>query len=221
MSRLRAVIFDMDGLLVDSEFLWREAEIEVFGRLGVALDEQSCAETTGLRVDRVVDHWYERYPWDGAGHDEVVEGLVVRVTALLAERAELRPGVYHALDLVQRHRLAVALASSSARRIIDATLGHVGLADAFAVVLSGDEVPEAKPHPVIYRETAERLGVAPQQCLVLEDSLVGVTAAKAAGMRCIAVPEVWTDDAPARFAAADEVLRSLADLDDARLEPAV
>jgi sugar-phosphatase len=109
------------------------------------------------------------------------------------------------------------LASSSERTTIATVLGRVGLAETFAVVVSGDDVEDAKPDPAIYLEAAARLRVTPAACLALEDSAVGVMAAKAAGMRCVAVPETFESYDP-RLEMADTVLASLADLDDSLLE---
>jgi sugar-phosphatase len=208
---ISAVIFDMDGLLVGSEPLWREAEVEVFRTAGVPLDETMCLETTGLRIDQVVEHWDRRFGLSGKSHRELREAILSRVAALIGERALPLPGAIDAVTYAAE-RLPAALASSSPHAIIDAVLLRLGVRGRFRVVHSADEEAFGKPHPAVFLETARRLGVLPVECLVFEDSLNGVLAAKAARMRCVAVPEDATKGDP-RFVIADRVLADLTRLD--------
>jgi sugar-phosphatase len=205
---ITAVIFDMDGVLVDSEPLWQEAEIEVFAGVGVELTAERCQETMGLRIDEAVDHWWVRHPWPGPSPIEVAEAIVARVTELIAERAEPLPGVHEAIAAARRVG-PIALASSSPRRLIDAVLARFDLD--FDVVHSAEDEAFGKPHPAIYLTTADRLGVAPTRCLAVEDSVNGVVAAKAARMACVAIPEPSLRG-DRRFGVADAVLDSLAAL---------
>lgn len=209
---LRAAIFDMDGLLIDSEPLWQEAEVEVFGALGVPLSRELCRQTTGLRVDDVVRHWFGRHPWTGPGLAEVEAAVIDAVIDRIRERGEAKPGAAEALEIARDRGLRLALASSSSRRIIVAVLERLGLGAAFEVVRSGEEEPWGKPHPGIFLSTAAALDVAPGACLVLEDSLHGVVAAKAARMRCICVPEAFPHH-DARLGLADAVVPSLRSID--------
>ncbi len=179
----------MDGLLVDSEPLWHEAEIEILGALGVPLVAGSCRLTKGMFVNEVARFWFERYPWSGPGPDEVAGQVVDRVIALVLEKGHLQPGVRATIDLCRDRGLALAVASSSEYRLIEAVLAHFGLRSEFPIVHSAEEEPYGKPHPGVFLTTAQRLGVAPDRCLVFEDAPAGVLAAKAARMACIAVPE--------------------------------
>ncbi len=206
-----AVIFDLDGLLIDSEPLWRRAEIEVFARAGLALTEAECTETTGLRIDEVVRLRRSQAPgWHTLTEAEAVDAVHARVIELMRAEGEAMPGAREAVAFVARRGARLALASSSSRRVIDAALERLGLAALFEVIHSAEGEPYGKPHPGVYLSTAARLGVAPTRCLAVEDSLHGLVAAKAARMRCLAVPE---RDGP-RFALADMVLPSLAALDE-------
>lgn len=208
---MRAVIFDMDGLLVDSEPLWVRAEIEIFGEVGVVLGEEDCALTKGLRTDDVIAYWHRRRPWDGRTPAEVEARLIARVAELVRDEGRALPGVAEAIAVAREGGRRLALASSSPLVIIDATLERLGLAQTFEVVQSAQTEPLGKPHPGIFLRTAEQLAVPAVECLVLEDSLTGVIAAKAARMTCIAVPF----DHPghdARFAVADAVVGSLVDV---------
>ena len=201
-----AVIFDLDGLLIDSEPHWRRAEIEVFARAGLHLTDAECAETTGLRIDEVVRlRRAQCAGWHTLTEADAVEEVLARVTALLVAEGEPKPGAAAAVRRVVASGARVALASSSPMRVIRAALAGIGLEAAFEVVHSAEGEPYGKPHPGVYLTTAERLGVAPTACVAVEDSLNGLVAAKAARMRCVAVPE--REDA--RFALADVTLDSL------------
>ena len=208
---LRAVIFDMDGLLVDSEPLWVRAEIEVFGEVGVALGETDCAATKGLRVDDVVAYWHARHPWTTPAVPEVEARLVARVASLIAAEAEALPGVGSAIQVARADGRVLGLASSSPQIIIRAALTRLGLTDTFEIVQSAETEALGKPHPGVFLRAAARLGVAAVECLVLEDSLAGVIAAKAARMACVAVPFDHPNHEP-RFVLADAILGSLAEV---------
>jgi sugar-phosphatase len=203
-----AVIFDMDGLLVDSEPLWVQSEIEVFGEIGVALREEDCALTKGLRIDDVVGYWHARRPWKGRSPAEVEAALIARVASRVRAEGVALPGVASALAVAKSGGRPIALASSSPSAVIGATLERLGLRDAFDVVQSAETEPLGKPHPGIFLRTAERLGVSPTSCVVLEDSLTGLIAAKAARMACVVVPFDHPNH-DARFVLADVVLGSL------------
>jgi len=186
---IEAAIFDMDGLLVDSEPIWHDVEIEVFGRHGVPLTVERCLETKGMFLGDAVAHWYARYPWRGASPDAVADEIVQAMAARLETRAELKPGASHALEFCRARGAHLALASSSPHRLIDAAVHRLGLAGRFTVVHSAEDEVLGKPDPAIFLTTARLLGVAPDGCVVFEDSAAGVLAAKGAGMVCVAVPE--------------------------------
>jgi len=208
-----AAIFDMDGLLIDSEPFWHEAEIGILGDLGVPLAASSCRQTKGMFVGEVTRYWYRRFPWTGPSPDEVAVRVVDEVMALVRAKGELKAGVDRAISLCEHHGVPLAVASSSEYRLIDVVLGHFGLAGHFSVVHSAEDEPYGKPHPGVFLTTADRLGVAPDRCVVWEDSSAGVLAAKAARMACVAVPEPVERDRPA-FGIADVVLGSLDEADD-------
>jgi len=218
----------MDGLLVDSEPIWHDVEIDVFGRHGVPLTVERCLETKGMYLGDAVDHWYARYPWTGATRAEVAAEVVEAMARRLEAAVELKPGAGRALDYCRDRGAVLALASSSPHRLIEAVVRRLGLADSFAVVHSGEDEPVGKPDPAIFLTTARLLGVDPPSCVVFEDSAAGVLAAKGAGMACVAVPEADPTAASGLPSAggagetlrdvlrrADVVLGSLLDLDDA------
>jgi len=213
MSPFGAAIFDMDGLLVDSEPLWHDAEVEVLGALGVPISEGDPRRTKGIFVREVTRYWHDRFPWEGPSTDDVATRIVDRVIDLVGEKGRLQPGVDTAISLCRDHGLALALASSSEYRLISFVLERFGLASHFAFAHSAEDEPYGKPHPAVFLTTAARLGVAPDRCLVWEDAPAGVLAAKAARMTCVAVPAPGERDAPA-FAIADAVLFSLSEADE-------
>jgi beta-phosphoglucomutase-like phosphatase (HAD superfamily) len=214
----QASIFDMDGLLIDSEVLWHEAEIEILGdQLGVPLDKDGCRTTKGMFVHEVTEHWFALYPWAGPPPADVAVTIVDRVIDLIVTTGSLKPGATHAIDLCAGRGWPLAVASSSEYRLIEAALRHFGLRDRFDLVHSAEDEAYGKPHPAVFLTAASKLGVPPKSCLVWEDAPAGVVAAKAASMACIAVPEHGEGGAPA-FGLADLVVDSLEDVDNAALD---
>lgn len=211
---IEGVIFDMDGLMIDSEPLWHIAERECFGAVGVSLTMEQLLENTGLRVDEVVAKVYARTPWRGLPCDEVVARIVARMVQLLREKPKPMDGLRHALDFFHARGLPMAVASSSAMPILDAALDGLQVRHYFKAVRSAQGLPYGKPHPGVYLEAAEALKVEPTRCLALEDSLTGVLSAKSARMTCICVPEAVARADP-RFAIADVKLSSLHEIDEA------
>jgi mannitol-1-/sugar-/sorbitol-6-/2-deoxyglucose-6-phosphatase len=208
---IKAVIFDLDGLLIDSEPLWQEAEILVFKQVNLVLTRELCLQTQGLKIDEVVDHWYQQYPWTNLTKLEVEELIVSKVIELIQLKGKLLPGVERAISFVQSQDVKIALASSSASIIIQAALQKFGLTEVFVEIYSAESEVLGKPHPGVYLTTAQKLNVPPQSCLALEDSLNGVLAAKSAQMKCIAIPEAIQQKNP-KFAIADQLLKSLEEL---------
>ncbi len=207
-----AVIFDLDGLLVDSEPLWVRAEREVFASAGVVLSAADCAQTTGLRVDEVCRYWAARRPWAGPSPDAVADRVVDRVEVLLRTEARPQPGAVAAVARLSTAGLALAVASSSSRRLIDAALERLALSALLPTRCSAEDEPFGKPHPAVYLSAAAALGRRPETCVAVEDSLNGVVAAVAARMPVIAVPDRGQRGDP-RFCLADRVLPDLDALD--------
>jgi sugar-phosphatase len=209
MSEKRTtVIYDMDGLMINSEPFWRQAEIKVFATVGLQLTEQDCIQTTGFRFDEVVDFWYNRQPWTGKSkqqiHDEVIEEMENAIT----HHATEMEGVHASLEYFKTKGLRIALASSSAMRLIKATVKKLDIESYFELLVSAEHETYGKPHPAVFLRTAETLRVRPDECLVLEDSFYGLLAAKAAKMKCAVVPDALAFD-DARFVIADWKLKSL------------
>jgi sugar-phosphatase len=184
----RAAIFDMDGLLIDSEAYWRSAEREVFGSVGIEIDDSMSAVTAPMTTREVAEYWYAHKPWPGKSVAEMEAAVVARVAALTSSEGAALPGVPEVLKLCAQLGWRVALASNSPAPLCRQTLHQLGIAEFFTAVVSADHVDRGKPDPAIYLRAAELLGLEPRDCLVFEDSRTGVRAARAAGMRVVAVP---------------------------------
>lgn len=209
---MRALIFDMDGVLIDSEPLWHEAEIDAFEAVGrLRLTAEDCLRTTGLRVEATVDFWCARHPELVPVRAALVASILDRLVELVRRRGCLKPGVEGALGFARGSGLRVAIASSSPYRVIRTVLDAFGLGPVFEVIHSAEEEERGKPDPAVYLTTARKLGLEPGRCVAVEDSPNGLLSAKAAEMKCIAVPESALRDDP-RFALADAVVEGLGDL---------
>jgi sugar-phosphatase len=215
-SRFDAAIFDMDGLLIDSEPHWQDAEIAVYTPFGVPVDRDLCRATAGRRIDEVLTLWHERFAWTGPPVAEMAERVLEEVTRRIMDHGEPLPGVHETMATLRDAGLKIAIASSSPPALIDAVVAKLGLAGDLDLTHSGIHEERGKPDPAVFLTTAERLGVDPARCLVFEDAPSGIAAGKAAGMFVIAVPSVFDADDPG-IRSADRVLGSLEefDLDDA------
>ncbi len=187
--RCDAVIFDMDGLLIDSEPLWREAEIEIFSQLGVPLTPAMCHQTTGMRTLDVVKFWHAQYPWQGKSLTETSEQLENRVIEKIQTQGKALPGVETLLEHLKSLNIPMAIASGSATRIIHAVLNKLGIADYFALVTSAENDIQGKPHPATYLRAIRQLKIKPEHGIAFEDSKRGATAALAAGLFTFWVPD--------------------------------
>jgi mannitol-1-/sugar-/sorbitol-6-/2-deoxyglucose-6-phosphatase len=210
VSTVAAAIFDMDGLLIDTEPIWRRSEIEVFGELGLHLTEEQCMQTMGVRVAEIVELWYGRYPWEGPSCEEVTRRIYASVIEHVKSEGEPMPGVLNALRVFRDRGIPCAVASSSSEILIRAVIERLDIGPYIQVVCSADNEAEGKPHPAVYLTAARRLGAAPEHCVAFEDSPNGVLSAKAAGMLCIVVPDPYLAGDP-RMDRADIRLQSLDD----------
>ncbi|GJF27444.1 hydrolase [Kitasatospora sp. NE20-6] len=195
---LQAVLFDMDGTLVDTEDFWWQAEASLFAELGHVLDEADRAHVVGGPMTRVIDYLLSRTAVT-LSPAELTVLINRRFVDLLAGGVPLMPGAERLLNTLDAHGVPAALVSASHRHIIDIVLGSLG-AHHFAFSVAGDEVPRTKPYPDPYLEAAARLGADPSRCVVIEDAPTGVRAAEAAGCPVIAVPSVAAiEPAPGRL----------------------
>ena len=201
----------MDGVLIDSEPLWRESEKLVFSRVGIRLTEEMCFQTTGLRQDETVGHWYRYKPWTGKSQEDVGREINETFCNIIEEKGVPARGVHKVMDFFNSAGIPKALASSSSPEVIDRVLTRLGLKQEFRVIYSAENEEFGKPHPAVYITTAKKMNVLPVNCLAIEDSLAGLIAAKSAKMRTVVIPEESNRGNP-RFTIADVRLDSLEDL---------
>ena len=217
---VEAVVLDMDGLLIDTEPVWRAAQSAVFAGIGVTLSERDLIDSTGQPVEELIPVWRRRSPGPDLAStelsdDEIADRIIDQVIGYVKARGQPMAGVAAAIALFDRFGLRLAIASSSPLRLIDAVCDRLGLAR-IAVRCSAREEVRGKPAPDVYLTAARRLGVAAAGCLALEDSPNGIASARSAGMRCVAVPDPLLADDP-RYREADLILPSLTGLDEAAL----
>jgi len=188
MNRIEAVVFDMDGVLIDSEPLWRKAEMAVFAKRGIALTEEDCKRLMGLRTDEVVKQIIADFGAD-LPVNELADEVIDTVCGLIGQEGRVIEGFRDLALLLKAKHVPLAVATSSPMRVVDSVLRRAKLENVFAAVVSAEKFPYGKPHPQVYIEACTRLGKHPVNCIAIEDSLNGTLAAKAARMRVISIPE--------------------------------
>jgi HAD superfamily hydrolase (TIGR01509 family) len=208
MGGLAAVLFDMDGLLIDSEPVWTIAETELAERHGCQWTLELKQAILGTSLTEAIPRMLAHFGAEDEDPAEVAQWMLQRMVELYRGALPLRNGALRLLDDLRDAGVPLALVSSSYRVLVDAVLDEVG-PQRFAVTVAGDEVVNAKPHPEPYRTAARKLGVRPERCVVFEDSMSGVRSGEAAGCVVVAVPDL----APIEATPTRPVLRSLADVE--------
>lgn len=210
MSRVAAVVFDLDGVLIDSEGLWDEIRRSLAADAGRPWPPDATRAMMGMSTAEWSAYLTNNVGIPGTAA-EVAEQVIGRMVERYAEQLPLLPDAVAAVRRLAA-RWTLGLASSSPRRLIDAVLADAGIGDAFAVTVSTEEVPAGKPDPAVYREAVTRLEVAPAATVAVEDSTNGIRAAAAAGLVVLAVPRPDFPPAPDALALAAARLESLVEL---------
>ncbi len=214
---IEAVVFDLDGVIVDSEHVWDDVRQRLAEERGGRWHDQASRDMMGMSSPE-----WSRYMHDVIGLSEPPEEIntevVRRLEALYREEIPLLPGAVATVRLLAA-RWPLGLASSSNRELIDLVLETSGLAPYFTATVSSEEVARGKPAPDVYLEAAGRLGVDARRCAAVEDSENGIRSAKDAGMRVIAIPNPQYPPADEALALADVVLQSTAALTPEVVEP--
>ncbi len=184
-----AVLFDMDGLLIDTEAVYIKAHMAAARSMDVEMPLDFCHSMIGFPDSECFDMIQDFYGpafridhFNARFYEHIQQALEVRVP--------LKAGVFEILDFLRERRLPLAVATSSVRKIVERYLGRARLLDRFRVIATHDDVERGKPHPDVYLEAARRLGVSPERCIAFEDSNAGLTAAHAAGTMAIMVPDI-------------------------------
>ena len=214
---IEAVVFDLDGIIVDSEHVWDDVRQELAEERGGRWHDRASRDMMGMSSPE-----WSRYMHDVIGlaesPEEINAEVVRRMEAGYRERLPLIPGAVEAVERLAA-RWPLGLASSSNRELIDLALESSGLGRLFAATVSSEEVARGKPAPDVYLEAARRLGVPPGRCAAIEDSENGILSAKAAGMRVLAIPNPQFPPAPEALAEADAVLASIVELTPELVDP--
>ncbi len=207
---IKAILFDMDGVLIDSEPLWKKAIKKVMKDYGFEFSYEMCNETKGMRVDEVTQYWKQKL---NAGFDSktAADEIIEEVISLIIKEGVAMEGVLETIQEAKSKNIKLGLASSSSMKIIETVLEKLGIKPHFETVRSAEHEEFGKPHPQVFISAAQSLSVLPEHCLVIEDSLNGVIAAKAAKMKVVAIPETQEFDMP-QFSIAEEVLKSMKEL---------
>ncbi len=206
---IRAILFDLDGLMFDSEPHSLASWEAVLKGRGVTLDQLTLESILGLRIDATARALIHKFHLTDTVQD-LSDAKTEFQIAHLGGNVPPMPGLFELLDEIDRRGLQKAIASSGIRRYVEAVLRVNGLLDRFSVIITGDQVAHGKPAPDVFLAAARALNVEPQACLVLEDAPAGVQAAKAAGMLCIAIPDHGV--AQLDLSQADKVVASLHDV---------
>lgn len=189
LSQYDAVIFDMDGVLIDSEPLWKIAMEQVFHSLGSKLTKADFQKTVGLRIDEVVHFWNHHENWGVENEKNVEEAIIIKMMELISANAAPLSGVIETLTFLKDSGLKIGLGTSSSNRLIQVVLSELHIEHFFDFTHSAETEAFGKPHPAVYLTVAQQLTVSPHKCLVIEDSFNGVIAGLAAKMKVVCIPE--------------------------------
>ncbi|PVX33422.1 sugar-phosphatase [Pasteurella langaaensis DSM 22999] len=202
--QIQAVIFDMDGTLINSEPIWNEAEVQYFNQQGYPVTRADIANLRGLHIGGVTDyvlHHYADYH-SGKSPEELSQELLDYAIAIILKKKPLIDGVRETLSYLHEKKIKLAVASASPLYMLEEIVKSCGIAQYFDYLSSAEELEYNKPHPMVYLHAAQKLGVPAKHCLAVEDSVTGMISAKSANMKCAVVPESehWHD---ARWAISD------------------
>jgi HAD superfamily hydrolase (TIGR01509 family) len=214
---LNTVIFDMDGLLIDSEPYWQLAGMETLREFNVTLSPIQYHHTTGLRTPEWLDYWFGFFGIDKKLIPAAAAALHANVFEKIRTSANPMPGVRHALDFFKAKQFRIGLATSSPLSLAKLVTDKLEIGHYFNAVTSAGDLPFGKPHPQVYMDCAEALSAGPLECLAFEDSFNGLIAAKAARMKCVVIPVADQFDLP-KWGAADLKLSSLLDFSPEHLD---
>jgi sugar-phosphatase len=211
--QLDTVIFDMDGLLIDSEPLWNEAANEIFSQYQIQLTPKQHAITMGMRTKEFVDWWFGQYNVSLSHAPKASNDILQTVIQKILTKGRPMPGLEHIFNFFISRHFKIGLASSSDMQLIDVVVDRLGIRNHLHAICSASTLPYGKPHPQVYLDCATAMQSHPGACICFEDSFNGMIAAKAARMKCVVVPS-HEDSKQPRFNAADLRISSLQNFND-------
>ena len=213
---LKAAIFDMDGLLIDSEPLWQEAGKETLQEFGKELTAEQYHTSTGLRTEEWIEHWFHFFGISMQHAPKAVDIIIQKAIEKIDARGILFPGAEHIINFFKEKDFKIAIATSSPLSLAQIVVQKINIPFQFDAITSAEKLPFGKPHPEVYINCAQQLGLTGLQCIAFEDSFNGMIAAKAAKMKCVVVPFV-SDYEHLKWNAADLKLKSLEEFSDEKL----
>lgn len=206
--KFSAAIFDMDGLLIDSEPLWQQAGAETLKEFGVTLTDEQYNLTTGLRTPEWIDYWFTHFSINKDRAKEAAKTIEQAALDKIKAHGEAMEGVQYIMEFFKTNGYLIGLASSSPMRLIEAVIEKLNILPYLNAVTSAEHLPYGKPHPQVFLNCAELLQVPPTTCICFEDSFNGMIAAKASRMKCVVIPAPHVHH-EGRWNAADRKLSSL------------
>ncbi len=211
-TKPEAIIFDMDGVLVDSEPYWLVAMDKLFRKYGVSLLPEEFQQTTGLRLDQVIDYWFDLKVFRGTNPQSLADEIYTEVLHLVTSESSLMPGVEDVLASINSQDIPLALASSSNYFLINGLVEFFDIKKYFTVIQSAEDFEYGKPHPEVFLAAAKKMEVQNMaKVIVIEDSLNGLLAAKSARMKCVLMPFPAHRE-KMQFSLADRLIYSLTEL---------
>jgi len=213
----KAVIFDMDGLLIDSEPLWREAGRETIQQFGKDLTEEQYHSSTGLRTEEWIEHWFHYFNIDMTHAPTAIDIIIRKAIEKIEGYGKAFPGIDTVFQFLKQRNFKLGLATSSPLSLVEVVIKKLNLENSFDTIASAGELPYGKPHPQVYIDCSIQLNCSPLQCIAVEDSFNGMIAAKAARMKCVVIPATAEYEHP-KWNAADLKLKRLADFTEEKLK---
>jgi HAD superfamily hydrolase (TIGR01509 family) len=210
-STFYAVTFDLDGVLADSEPWWNQIDMKLLAEHGISYHGEYHRNVLGVSY-RIAVEFYKNAFHMSASVEELMRRRGEIATDFFANRVGLFPSARTTLEQLVEMKIPLAIATSSVSASAHPFLDRTGIRSLFGIIVTGDEVQRGKPHPDIYLRTSRKLGISPEACLVIEDALTGVAAAKAANMRVAAIPDTRFVDPRDYEKEADYVLGSLSEI---------
>lgn len=214
---MNTVIFDMDGLLIDSEPIWQEATTEIFNTKNLHISLAQYESTTGLRTAEFLEHWFDHFELDKANLPQWQSWLYELVISKIKNKGTVMPGVDYIINFFASRNYKMGVASSSPMQLIDCVIDMIGMRKNLQAITSAEDLPFGKPNPQVYINCAAALNSKSIDCICFEDSINGMIAAKAAKMSCVVVP-AQNQRKDLRWSLANVQLNSLLDFNDTVLQ---
>lgn len=186
----------MDGLLIDSEPLWKEAAAALFFTYGKQLTTEEYLKTTGLRTKEFLQHWFRHFDLPQTEIENAETLIIQNVIGLVQQKGKPMPGVQYIFNFFVERNFRIGLASSSPPELIDLVIDLLGIKSHLQAISSAADMAYGKPHPEVYLNCAKKLNTIPEECICFEDSFNGMIAAKAAKMKCVVVPSLHDSKKP-------------------------